>query len=101
MNDFIQILSSIVVGGVGYKFTALAYQNRFKNKDIQMDLISELRAEIKELRERVDKVQAELDSCKPHQKLKSNLTPIGGFGLLVFHPNTAFTLMAVTSCSSR
>jgi hypothetical protein len=64
MNDFIQILSSIVVGGAGYKFTALAYQNRFKNKDIQMDLISELRAEIKELRDRVDKVQEELDSCK-------------------------------------
>jgi len=64
MNDTIQILSSIIVGGAGYKFLALAYANKFRNKDIQMDLISELRAEIKELRDRVDKVQDELDSCK-------------------------------------
>ena len=64
MNDIIQILGSIVVGGAGYKFLALAYNNKFRQKDLQMDIIAELRAEVKELRDRVDHLQGELDSCK-------------------------------------
>jgi hypothetical protein len=48
MNDLIQIGSSLIVGGVGYKFLALAYTNKFKSKDLQMDIIGELRAEVKE-----------------------------------------------------
>lgn len=64
MNDILQIISSMLIGGAGYKFLALAYNNKFKSKDLQMDIITELRAEIKELRDRVDKVQNELDACK-------------------------------------
>ena len=43
---------------------ALAYNNKFRQKDLQMDIIAELRAEVKELRDRVDHLQGELDSCK-------------------------------------
>ena len=64
MNDILQVISSMLIGGAGYKFLALAYNNKFRSKDLQMDIISELRAEVKELRDRVDKVQNELDACK-------------------------------------
>ena len=63
-NDLIQIFVSMLMGGAGYKFLALAYNNKFRQKDLQMDIISELRAEVKELRDRVDHLQGELDSCK-------------------------------------
>ena len=63
-SDLIQIFVSMLIGGAGYKFLALAYNNKFRSKDLQMDIISELRAEVKELRGRVDKVQSELDACK-------------------------------------
>lgn len=63
-SDLIQIFVSMLIGGAGYKFLALAYNNKFRSKDLQMDIITELRAEIKELRGRVDKVQSELDACK-------------------------------------
>ena len=64
MNDFIQVVTSLIVGGAGYKFLALAYSNKFKNKGIQMQFIEELREEIAELRKRVDHLQGELDTCK-------------------------------------
>ena len=64
MNDLLQIVTSMLIGGAGYKFLALAYNNKFRQKDLQMDIISELRAEVKELRDRVDHLQGELDSCK-------------------------------------
>ncbi len=64
MNDILQIVSSLIVGGAGYKFLALAYSNKFKNKGIQMQFIEELRQEIAELRNRVDHLQGELDTCK-------------------------------------
>ena len=64
MNDLIQVVSSLILGGVGYKFLALAYSNKFKNKGIQMQFIEELREEIAELRKRVDHLQGELDTCK-------------------------------------
>jgi hypothetical protein len=64
MNDILQIISSMLIGGAGYKFLALAYNNKFRQKDLQMDIIAELRAEVKELRDRVDHLQGELDSCK-------------------------------------
>jgi hypothetical protein len=63
-NDLIQIFVSMLMGGAGYKFLALAYNNKFRQKDLQMDIIAELRAEVKELRDRVDHLQGELDSCK-------------------------------------
>ena len=46
MNDLIQVVTSLIVGGAGYKFLALAYSNKFKNKGIQMQFIEELREEI-------------------------------------------------------
>jgi len=64
MNDYLQIILSAIMGGAGYKFLALAYTNKFKSKDLQMELIGELREEVKELRDRIDKVQKELDFCK-------------------------------------
>ena len=64
MNDILQIITSMLIGGAGYKFLALAYANKFRSKDLQMDIIAELRAEVKELRDRVDHLQGELDSCK-------------------------------------
>jgi len=64
MNDIIQIAGSLILGGAGYKFLAFAYNNKFRSKDLQMDIIAELRAEVKELRDRVDKLQTELDTCK-------------------------------------
>ena len=64
MNDLIQVITSLIVGGAGYKFLALAYSNKFKNKGIQMQFIEELREEIAELRKRVDHLQGELDTCK-------------------------------------
>ena len=64
MTDLIQIVSSLLVGGAGYKFLALAYNNKFKAKGIEMQIIEELRAEIAELRKRVDHLQSELDTCK-------------------------------------
>ena len=64
MNDLIQVVTSLIVGGAGYKFLALAYSNKFKNKGIQMQFIEELREEIAELRKRVDHLQSELDTCK-------------------------------------
>jgi len=64
MNDILQIITSMLIGGAGYKFLALAYNNKFRQKDLQMDIIAELRAEVKELRDRVDHLQGELDSCK-------------------------------------
>lgn len=64
VNDLLQIVTSMLIGGAGYKFLALAYNNKFRQKDLQMDIISELRAEVKELRDRVDHLQGELDSCK-------------------------------------
>ena len=64
MNDIIQVGLSLFAGGAGYKFLALAYNNKFKKADLQMDIIAELRGEIKELRDRVDKLQNELDTCK-------------------------------------
>ena len=64
MNDLIQVVTSLIVGGAGYKFLALAYSNKFKNKGIQMQFIEELREEIAELRKRVDHLQGELDTCK-------------------------------------
>ena len=63
-NDLIQIFVSMLMGGAGYKFLALAYNNKFRQKDLQMDIIAELRAEVKELRDRVDHLQGEVDSCK-------------------------------------
>jgi len=51
-------------GKGGYKYLALAYNNKYKKADLQMDIIAELRGEIKELRDRVDKLQSELDTCK-------------------------------------
>ena len=62
-----QILNSLipfVMGGAGYKFISLAYNNKFRTKGIEMQIIEELRAEIGELRNRVDSVQHELDTCK-------------------------------------
>ena len=64
MNDLIQVVTSLILGGAGYKFLALAYTNKFKNKGIQMQFIEELREEIAELRKRVDHLQNELDTCK-------------------------------------
>ena len=64
MNDLIQVVTTLIVGGAGYKFLALAYSNKFKNKGIQMQFIEELREEIAELRNRVDHLQGELDTCK-------------------------------------
>ena len=64
VNDILQIITSMLIGGAGYKFLALAYNNKFRQKDLQMDIISELRAEVKELRDRVDHLQGELDTCK-------------------------------------
>ncbi len=62
-----QILNSLlpfVLGGAGYKLISLAYNNKFRTKGIEMQIIEELRAEIGELRNRVDSVQHELDTCK-------------------------------------
>ena len=64
MTDLIQIVSSLLVGGAGYKFLALAYNNKFRTKGIEMQIIEELREEIAELRKRVDHLQSELDTCK-------------------------------------
>jgi len=64
MDDLLQVAISLIMGGAGYKFIALAYNNKFRQKDLQMDIIAELRAEVKELRDRVDHLQGELDSCK-------------------------------------
>jgi hypothetical protein len=64
MDDLLQVAISLIMGGAGYKFLALAYNNKFRQKDLQMDIIAELRAEVKELRDRVDHLQGELDSCK-------------------------------------
>ena len=64
MHDIFQVAISLIMGGAGYKFLALAYNNKFRQKDLQMDIIAELRGEIKELRDRVDKLQDELDTCK-------------------------------------
>jgi len=64
MNDYLQIILSAIMGGAGYKFLALAYTSKFKSKDLQMELIGELREEVRELRDRIDKVQKELDFCK-------------------------------------
>jgi len=64
VNDILQVITSMLIGGAGYKFLALAYNNKFRSKDLQMDIIAELRGEIKELRDRVDKLQSELDTCK-------------------------------------
>ena len=64
VNDILQVITSMFIGGAGYKFLALAYNNKFRQKDLQMDIIAELRAEVKELRDRVDHLQGELDSCK-------------------------------------
>jgi Tfp pilus assembly protein PilO len=63
-NDLLQIAISLILGGAGYKFLALAYNNKFRQKDLQMDIITELRAEVKELRDRVENLQGQLDSCK-------------------------------------
>ena len=52
------------MGGAGYKLISLAYNNKYRTKGIEMQIIEELRAEIGELRKRVDHVQAELDTCK-------------------------------------
>jgi len=32
----------MLIGGAGYKFLALAYNNKFRSKDLQMDIIAEL-----------------------------------------------------------
>ena len=64
VQESLNIIFPFVLGGAGYKFLALAYNNKFRNKGIEMQIIEELRAEIAELRNRVDKVQAELDTCK-------------------------------------
>jgi len=64
MQDLLQIGASLIVGGAGYKFLALAYNNKFKKAGIQMEIIQELRLEIAELRNRVDHLQTELDTCK-------------------------------------
>ena len=64
---FQQILNSLipfVLGWAGYKFISLAYNNKFRTKGIEMQIIEELRGEIGELRNRVDSVQHELDTCK-------------------------------------
>jgi Tfp pilus assembly protein PilO len=63
-NDLLQIAISLILGGAGYKFLALAYNNKFRQKDLQMDIITELRAEVKELRDRVENLQGQLDTCK-------------------------------------
>jgi len=39
-----QIAGSLMLGGAEYKFLALAYNNKFRSKDLQMDMIAELRA---------------------------------------------------------
>ena len=64
MHDIFQVAISLIMGGAGYKFLALAYNNKFRQKDLQMDIIAELRAEVKELRDRVENLQGQLDSCK-------------------------------------
>ena len=64
VQESLNIVFPFILGGAGYKFLALAYNNKFRNKGIEMQIIEELRAEIAELRNRVDKVQAELDTCK-------------------------------------
>ena len=64
VQESLNIIFPFVLGGAGYKFLALAYSNKFKNKGIQMQFIEELREEIAELRKRVDHLQGELDTCK-------------------------------------
>lgn len=63
-NHLLNSLFPIVLGGAGYKFLALTYNNKYRTKGIEMQFIEELRAEIKELRQRIDSCQAELDTCK-------------------------------------
>jgi hypothetical protein len=62
--EIINTLIPILLGGAGYKLISLAYNNKFRTKGIEMQIIEELRGEIKELRSRVDHLQAELDTCK-------------------------------------
>lgn len=62
--EIVNTLLPILLGGAGYKLISLAYNNKFRTKGIEMQIIEELRAEIKELRGRVDHLQAELDNCK-------------------------------------
>lgn len=64
MNEILQIITSMLMGGAGYKLISLAYNNKFRTKGIEMQIIEELRAEIGELRKRVDHLQGELDTCK-------------------------------------
>lgn len=62
--DMLNSLAIFLLGGAGYKFVSLAYNNKFRTKGIEMQIIEELRAEIGELRNRVDSVQHELDTCR-------------------------------------
>jgi hypothetical protein len=64
LQQALNSLIPFVLGGAGYKFISLAYNNKFRTKGIEMQIIEELRAEIGELRNRVDSVQHELDTCK-------------------------------------
>ena len=64
MQESLNIVFPFVMGGAGYKLISLAYNNKYRTKGIEMQIIEELRAEIGELRKRVDHLQAELDTCK-------------------------------------
>jgi len=62
--EILNTLLPVLLGGAGYKLISLAYNNKYRTKGIEMQIIEELRAEISELRKRVDHVQQELDTCK-------------------------------------
>ena len=62
--EILNSLLPVLLGGAGYKLISLAYNNKYRTKGIEMQIIEELRAEIGELRKRVDHLQGELDTCK-------------------------------------
>ena len=64
IQESLNIVFPFVMGGAGYKLISLAYNNKYRTKGIEMQIIEELRAEIGELRKRVDHLQGELDTCK-------------------------------------
>ena len=62
--EIVNTLLPLLLGGASYKLISLAYNNKFRTKGIEMQIIEELREEIAELRKRVDHLQSELDTCK-------------------------------------
>lgn len=62
--EIVNTLLPLLLGGASYKLISLAYNNKFRTKGIEMQIIEELRLEIAELRKRVDHLQSELDTCK-------------------------------------